>query len=153
MAMADVDRAIGLARKAGGSFVGPRPDALIRKAEAALGLAFPPSYRKFICELGAGNIGPFEVYGLVQDNFQSGSIPNGIWLTLNERSESRLPAHLVLVASTGDGNYYAIDTDAILSDGDVEVVEWNPGASEMMSGPTGGFGRFFLRGVLEEIAS
>lgn len=59
--------------------------------------------------MGAGSIGAFEVYGIVNAEFEESSVPNGIWLTLNERRENGMPANLVVVGSTGDGNYYCIE--------------------------------------------
>ena len=35
-------------------FIGSRDEELVKAAEAALGLAFPPTYRRFVRELGAG---------------------------------------------------------------------------------------------------
>jgi hypothetical protein len=64
---------------------------LVLKAESALGLKFPPTYRKFLLEYGCGNIFGMEFYGVVDDNFINSSIPDAIWITLNERKTSNLP--------------------------------------------------------------
>ena len=107
----------------GGDFEGPKSSALVEKAEVALGLRFPPTYRKFLAELGCGDIEGLEFYGLIGDDFESSSIPDAIWLTLNER-KSGLPSNLVLIYATGDGAYYALDTNQVNSDGENPVVSY-----------------------------
>jgi hypothetical protein len=47
--------------------VGERPEALVDPAEQTLGLRFPPSYRAFVRELGAGDAGGEEFYGVIDD--------------------------------------------------------------------------------------
>lgn len=39
------------------AFVGGRDEMLVAEAERALGVEFPPSYRRFLEELGAGSFG------------------------------------------------------------------------------------------------
>jgi hypothetical protein len=107
-----------------GFFVGPRDPVLIASAERALGGRFPPTYREFVAALGAGDFGGFEVYGVIDGEFEEASVPNGVWLTLHERKSSGLPPNLVIVASTGDGSYYCVEMS---DDGDTPVVVYQPG--------------------------
>jgi hypothetical protein len=67
------------------SFVGPRDESVIQEAEKALSLEFPPSYRQFLLDFGCGDINSHEFYGIINSNFEKSAVPNGIWLTLNER--------------------------------------------------------------------
>jgi antitoxin YobK len=112
-------------------FVGPREDRLIQLAEAALGISFPPTYRRFLQEKGCGSIAGAEFYGLINVDFLNASVPNGIWLTLDERKASKLPLPLLLVSETGDGGYYAIDTSRQDSQGESPVIVWFPGLSKI----------------------
>ena len=122
MSIQDVQTALALiADHGGGNFAGPRDEVLIARAEAALGLRFPPSYRAFLAALGCGDIEGFEVYGVIDSNFDASAVPNGIWLTLEER-ETGLPNHLVIVSDTGDGAYYALDTSRTDAAGECPVV-------------------------------
>lgn len=126
MSMADLQQALRLiaANPEKGFFVGPRNPALIALAEAALGDKLPPTYRKFVEALGAGDFDGFELYGVVDSDFENSSVPNGVWLTIDERKSSSLPSGLVIVASTGDGSYYCLE----LSGGeDAPVVVYQPG--------------------------
>jgi cell wall assembly regulator SMI1 len=92
-------------------------------AEAALGLAFPESYRRFLSSFGWGLIGEFDIYGLGAD------VP--AWLDVVkmaacERTDLRpsLPAHLVPVHYEGDGDHICIDTRQ--RDGNTAaMVFWN----------------------------
>jgi hypothetical protein len=53
MSMQNYEKARELIGEAGGGdFEGAKPESLVAKAEAALGIAFPPSYRRFLLELG-----------------------------------------------------------------------------------------------------
>ncbi len=125
MGMADLHR--GLRVVAGSEmafFAGRREDSLVAAAEAALGVTLPPTYRKFVVELGAGDIGGHEFYGVTTSDFQTSSIPNGIWLTLEERKTSDLPSHLLIVADTGTGGYYVLDTSSPDERGECPVIEW-----------------------------
>lgn len=85
-------------------FGGGRDEKLVERAEAALGVRFPPSYRSFAREFGAGHIAGEEFYGVTDDNFEEGPIPNGIWLTLTERQDSGLPEALVVVGPLDSGD-------------------------------------------------
>jgi hypothetical protein len=123
MSIRKFEMARGLISAAGGGdFDGPKPNSLVAEAETALGLSFPPSYRQFLLELGCGNIGGLEVYGLINDNFHSSTVPNGVWLTLNERRAIHLNPALVIVGEAGDGTYYALDTSRLDDSGEAPVV-------------------------------
>jgi hypothetical protein len=111
-------------------FVGERPDELVAQAEEALGSRFPPSYRSFVGELGAGDIAGEEFYGVIDDNFDSSGVPNGVWLTLQEREDSGLPSDLIIVYGDAEGAYYALDTTRTDGSGEHPVLLWTPGASE-----------------------
>lgn len=157
MSMTDLLFALNLVQENAdeAEFAGPKSDELIALAESRLGLKFPPTYRTFLQQLGCGDIAGFEVYGLVGPNFESGSIPNGIWLTLNERNSSSLPSSLVLVAETGDGAFYAIDTGTSNSEGENPVVEWRSETSEFAAKPlivANDFGAFFKTQLVTMLA-
>jgi hypothetical protein len=106
----------------GGDFEGAKPEVLMAKAEAALGLRFPPSYRRFLLEMGCGGIQGLEVYGLVNGNFEKSTVPNGIWLTLNQRHAIGLNRNFVIIGEGGDGTYYALDTSQAKEGGEAPVV-------------------------------
>lgn len=89
-------------------FAGPRPEALIVAAETALRLLFPPVYRQFLLDYGAGNFGKAEFYGAIDQDFEKSSVPDGIWYTLTERANAGLPVDLIVVGDTGTGDLYCI---------------------------------------------
>ena len=111
MSQADLIRAFKLIAKHDdlADFVGPRPADLIAKTEKALGHKFPPQFREFVSRLGAGNFGSFEIYGVIDEDFQRSSIPDGVWLNLKERREYGLPDDLLIIAEVGNGDYYCIE--------------------------------------------
>jgi hypothetical protein len=111
-----------IASACGGDFEGAKSELLVAKAETILGLTFPPSYRRFLLEMGCGGINGVEVFGLINDNFEKSTVPNGIWLTLNKRRAIGLHPAYVIVGDGGDGTYYALDTRHINSVGEAPIV-------------------------------
>lgn len=107
-------------------FVGPRPESLIRTAERKLGLQFPPTYRRFLVEFGAGSFGSEEIYGLVDEELESAVVPNGIGLTLRDRKEYQLPHDLVAVYDLGDGEAFYLDLGA-RENGEAPIIVYHPG--------------------------
>ena len=151
MGMAEVERAIIGARGDSRSFfAGPRGEALVATAEAALGVEFPRTYRKFVVELGAGSVGAREFYGVIDDDFVESSVPDGIWLTLSERAQLSLPTTLVIVGEDGMGGYNVLDTSQRDADGESPVAIWTPGG-DGLEVVADDFGTFFLRAVVEEL--
>lgn len=152
MSMNDLEQAFQLIDSCEcADFHGPKTEELIGRAEQTLGLVFPPTYRQFLCRLGCGSVPGHEFYGLIGDDFENSGVPDAIWLTLDERHTSQLPDSLVLVGSTGDGGYYAIDVLQRTANGDSSVVEWWPGFPANASGNrrvvASDFGAFLLEQV------
>lgn len=129
MSMSDLEQAIQLIddKVAIADFEGPRPEELVKLAEVALTLEFPPTYREFVRRLGAGDIAGAEFYGVIKGDFENSSVPDAIWLTLDERKTCKLPEPFIIVGDTGDGNYYVIDLSDRNPAGEGPVVEWSPG--------------------------
>ena len=85
MSLRNYQIAKSLIEAAHGDFEEAKPETLIAAAERALEIKFPPSYRKFLLTFGCVDINGSEIYGVIDDNFENSAVPNGIWLTLNER--------------------------------------------------------------------
>lgn len=131
-------------------FFGNTPEWLIARAEGALGLKFPPTYREFIRNLGACSLGFAEFYGVIDSDFEHSGVPDAIWLTLDCRSISQTPESFILVSDTGDGAYYVIDVSQVDAHGESPVLEWWPGLPDAVGNPAmvaEDFGAFFLRKV------
>jgi hypothetical protein len=137
-------------RSGEGDFTGPIPQQVVEEAEELLGVRFPPSYRQFLLKLGCGDVAGAEFYGIVDDNLRNGPIPNGIWLTLDERETAKLPPKMVLVSFTGMSGYYALDLARVGENREAPVVMWQAGApAEACPVIAKDFGTFFL----DEISS
>jgi hypothetical protein len=108
-------------------FHGARPAAFVTSAERALGVTFPPTYREFVLRYGCGGFHGCEFYGIINDDFVNSGVPDAIWLTLDERRVSKAPMTYVIVGSTGNGAWYAIDLARKTAEGDSPIVEWWPG--------------------------
>lgn len=131
------------------NFVGQRDVQLINEAERVLGFNFPPQYREFVKTLGAGNFGSFEVYGVVDRNFDQSSIPNTVWLTLDMRRRSKLTSDLLPICDLGYGGYYCIERRG--ADYPVVVFEFGMAAGRRYEVEAVDFGEFFLQGVRRQL--
>lgn len=133
-------------------FVGARSETLVQAAEKALGLKFPSSYRRFVLELGAGSFGSFEVYGVTDANFESSSVPNGIWCTLDDRKFGSLPLDLVVVSHDGTGSYYCLDCKKSSEEELIVLYHLgHPLAQQNKEIIANSFGEFFLQNVREQL--
>lgn len=63
-----------------------------------LNLPIVGGYLEFIKKFGTVSFNGEEIYGITNDNFINNAIPNGIWLTLNERINLNLPNDLLIIA-------------------------------------------------------
>jgi hypothetical protein len=128
-------------------FVGQRDLKVVAAAEEALGLVFPPTYRRFVSELGAGSVGGREFYGVIDADFTNSTAPNGIWLTLDERTTYALPSQFVIVGDTGMGEWYALDTQEKDANGESPVLILWPDGWQTVEVTAADFGSFFWDSV------
>lgn len=147
MGMAEMEQAVAaIVRTDAGDFVGPRPPSLVASGERVLGVRFPPTYRRFLLEFGAGDVGDLEVYGIIDEPVDEGPVPNGVWLTLRTRQHG-LPEDLVIVSDTGYGEAYVLDTATVDEGGENPVVIWDVGYERPYEVVAPDFGSFFWEQV------
>jgi len=152
MSMEDYLAAVELIKSnGGGDFSGNKSDWLIEKAESALNLKFPPTYRRFLKEFGCGGIAGEDFYGIVDDNFTNSGVPDGIWYTIAERIDSGLSHEFILINSLGDGTEFALDTSYVNDDGEYPVV-WLTLEGQIIEDVAEDFGKFFYDEIQDAIA-
>ena len=102
--MHDLERALVViaAHPSAARFVGPRAEIVVLTAERRLGLRLPPTYRRFLLELGAGSFGSEEIYGAIDLDVERSAAPDAVWSTVFARERSGLPADLVIIGIDGD---------------------------------------------------
>jgi len=106
----------------------PQNMEVIIRSEELLGLTYPEDFKKTLNIFGLRKIGSFELYGIPKDgNLHAVGVANAIWLTLEERKSSSLPTNLLIIASTGFGEYYVL---ACAGEALGTVSIWDPGISE-----------------------
>lgn len=122
-------------------FSGSLSDDIILKAEKILELTFPPSYRKCIEKYGNISIFGIEIYGIIKDpEIDAKMIPNMVWITKDMR-ESGLSKDFIVVADSGYGPVYVIDTTIKDTENESPVFLWDiDGSSEKIAD---NFGDFF----------
>ncbi len=119
----------------------------IAMAEEAMGLAFPPSYRKFIEEYGTCDFGSQSFLGMyVIDGELWGS--HGATL---EAREAGMPHHLIEVAHDGMGGTIALDASQPDADGEYPVVVWEAPDQPVLELLAPSFGAYALD-VFQQVA-
>lgn len=109
-------------------FCDPIPPSEVAKAEHMLDVHFPKSYAKFIKSYGAGDIGGLELYGIIEALEKDGhGPPNGVWLTQDSRKIANLPHEFIVIADTGYGPHYVLDTSQMDDSGECPVYMWDVG--------------------------
>jgi antitoxin YobK len=149
MSQADLNKALKLIAKHDdlADFVGPRSGDLVAKAEQALGHKFPPQFREFVNHLGAGSFGSIEIYGVIDEEFERSSIPDGVWLNLKERREYGLPDDLLIIADLGNGDRYCIELEDGADGRVVLLIHGRPPAHAERELVAEDFGAFLLEQV------
>lgn len=129
-------------------FEGKRDERLVQAAERALGLAFPPTYRRFLLEFGAGSFGSAEFYGVIRDDFERSSVPDAVWFTLNERRRGKLPPDLIGVGGDDEALFFVEAAGPSREEGRVIGISGGYPLDEQPQGVIAGdFGEYFLRKV------
>jgi SMI1-KNR4 cell-wall len=151
VSMDDYECAVALIDKHGeaADFAGPRPPGLIDRAERAVDVLFPPTYRRFLVEYGAGSIGGTEIYGVIDADFENSSIPDAVWHNLTMRRDG-YGEGLFSFHAVGDGEEYCLDTSRLRPDGEMPVVGVYVGSDERRE-IAADFGRAFLMLLREEL--
>ena len=135
-------------------FVGGRSNDLISMAENELNLKFTGLYLDYLQTFGAGNFGAEEIYGIINDDFENSSVPDGIWYTLTERKEANLPNNLLVIYDTGSEELFCLDFNNLDDKNEPRVVSFVPGMqleSQTYEIIANDFGDFLLDLVKEEL--
>jgi hypothetical protein len=121
------------------------------KAEQALGVTLPESYKYFICKYGSLNFGALEIYGFNKNNnndFHKNTVPNVVWFNLNERKTAGLPHSLIAFETDDDGVMVCLDTSQF-SDGECKVIIWNYIEEEVELALNGNFAEYVIESLHE----
>jgi hypothetical protein len=118
---------------------GPAPEAAIAAAEAALGCAFPPSYRSFLSTFGGIAIPPH--LGIVHDfvgvdpsvrepvvaaELTHSDATDVVQRTLRARAERKLNDHLIVVGiGAQHQEWFCLDVSKPTSSGEYPVVMYD----------------------------
>ncbi len=128
-AIEDVDEFIRIVKTHDGivNYDEDPPDAaLIEEAERVLGLAFPPSYRHFLAELGGCDIEGEEFYGLFRRRDDPQQIMGTVSFSLRQREDAQMPATMLVLQFDGMGGVYVLDTAQRDEDGEAPVLVYLP---------------------------
>jgi hypothetical protein len=104
---------------------GPKSLELIAKAEDALAVPFPKSYKDFLHRWGVMWFGGLEYYGVINDDFENSSIPDVVWVNLRLRSEENFPDHLIVFSNRDGVQYWCMDTSKMDTAGECPIVLWD----------------------------
>jgi hypothetical protein len=138
MAIADrYDRLAEVIAKSGRANFGHGvPELVIADAERHLGVAFPPSYRWWLANYGAGYIGGYELQGLFPEKIADREpdlplIGDVVYLADLHAKRTGNPVHLLEILSYEGDEVYLLDTSRRGSDGECPVVCRHAGSDEL----------------------
>lgn len=144
--LADCQEAIKLIRTLSDTHFGqPATVDVIARAEAALGLALPPSLHHFVTVVGHCDVGHHEIFGLHGDLFEPDSGVNIVGATLLERAQG-LPAWCIVFENPGDGTRLVLDAQR-----GYMVRRWETGGGDRLSEQErASFGAYLLMIALDQ---
>jgi hypothetical protein len=113
------------------------PEALIADAEQHLGLRFPPSYRWWLAEYGAGYVGGYELQGLFAQPMAERDpdlplIGDIVDLARRNATSGWCPAHLLELLSYEGDEVYFFDTRRRSTGDEWPVVCIHAGTPDLM---------------------
>jgi antitoxin YobK len=110
------------------NFTGGMAEEDIARAEAELGVPFPPSFRYFVAELGSCQCGSIELKGVNRTPRGGDRLRGTVSATLETRDDDRFPRELLVIEYDGMGGIISLDSAQSNADGEYPVVAWDPGA-------------------------
>lgn len=128
-------------------FTGAVSIAEIEKAEKMLNVTFPESYKAFLKEFGAGDVGGEIIFGIVKDDRKDEDV-NMVKITQMEH-DYKMPKHMIVIHySEYDDCLYCLDTSKMNS-GECPVVAV-PDDYININMVANTFGEFFYQMVCED---
>lgn len=113
------------------------PEEVITDAERHFGIAFPPSYRWWLSNYGAGYVGGYELQGLFPEMIADREpevqlIGDVVYLAGLRAKRSPNPGHLLEILSYEGDEAYFLDTARRGPDGEFPVVCRYAGSDELV---------------------
>ncbi|MFI6545289.1 SMI1/KNR4 family protein [Streptomyces prunicolor] len=127
---------------------------VIAAAEAAMALAFPPSYRRLIEEFGTWDAPPIEFPGVYRTPARGEKLLGTPAYTQEDRAALGLPHHFMVLLHDDVWGVVVLDTSQPDEDGEYPVFAWNPGVSAggLMEKIADSFGEFALKECLQNLS-
>ncbi len=134
-------------------FAGPSPETIVKGAEYRLGVQFPPTYRRFVLEFGAGSFGSAEIFGVIETDPDASGVPDVVWLALRARREWGLHERLLPIYDFGDGEFACLDLRHPQVREAIVVSHWigHPDNSQPWEQLATDFGDFLLQIVRQQV--
>ena len=104
----------------------PTEPILIAEAEHILKVTFPPSYRRFLEQLGECDIEGEEFYGVWRHRDDPTQLMGTVHFTLQDRDDVDLPPAMLVLQYDGMGGTYVLDTSQPDQDGEAPVLAYQP---------------------------
>jgi hypothetical protein len=89
--------------------------ALIKLAEKKLGIEFSGAYYEFLKDFGVGSFGSIEIFGIIDEDFENSSVPDGVWYTLTERKQSGLSENYFVIGEMDEGGLICLDFSNLIN--------------------------------------
>ncbi|GAA4626389.1 hypothetical protein GCM10023196_034440 [Actinoallomurus vinaceus] len=99
-------------------------------AERKLGASFPPSYRRFLAEVGSCEVDGTDFLGVYRTPAMGDTLLGTVSGTLDARTDPRFPADLLIIQYDGMGGLVCLDLSRRDGAGESPVVVWDPGSAD-----------------------
>ncbi|NEX93805.1 SMI1/KNR4 family protein [Caulobacter sp. 17J65-9] len=123
----------------------PQTSAAIKRAEDALGVKFPPSFREYLSKWGWVSFGPNEYFGL------GAEFNNVVRRTKEARDRNALPHCMIVICDREGDEYVCIDTSRCWN-ADCEVIVWDIPAKSPSRGRSNSFEDFLTSDMEDFLA-
>lgn len=101
---------------------------MLERAEAELGVPFPPSYRRLVAEFGTWDIAGQEFLGVYQTPAMGNELLGSVRHTKLARQHEGLPEAMIVTMFDGMGGFIVLDTDRPGTQNEAPVLAWTAGA-------------------------
>ena len=104
---------------------GKKSHDLIAKAEFALDVRLPKSYKDFVMNFGKLAFGSRTYLGIIHENFERSGLPDVVWYNLLLRRQYGFPQHLIVVLDEDGVLFTCLDTSNYYSQDECALVMWD----------------------------
>jgi hypothetical protein len=130
---------------------GKKSGELVEKAETALGVRLPKSYKDYLQNFGTLSFGARTYFGVIKEDFENSRHPDVVWYNLLMRRDFEFPEHLLIVYNDEGVVFTCLDTSNFYSEYECALVMWDNVHKEVFESVNVSFVDYLLEEIEEQI--